>query len=94
MLDCQCRHVTPDSNISIALTDVLPKGFHLPLCTGRILDWNRTLLMPVSIQSCECCPVDVDYSMLCHTHYNRIPAWSVQWAGTASKVPLSPPDFK
>ena len=47
--------------------------------------------MPVSIQSCECCPVVVDwYLMLCHTQCIRSPAWSIQWPGTVSKVCLCP----
>ena len=70
-----------------------PKEFRWPVCTDWRLGWYRMLPMPVAIQSCECCLVVVDwYSMLCHTQLNHIPAWSVQWPGTASEV--SPPHFK
>ena len=91
VLDCQCRHEFSDSNAWIALTYVPPKELHWPLCTGWRPGWYRKLPMPVSIQSCECCPVVVDwYLMLCHTQCNRSPAWSVQWPGTVSKVCLCP----
>ena len=94
MLGCQRRHEFSDSNAWIASTDVPPKEFHWPLCTGWRLGWYRMLPMPVSMQSCECCPVVNWYSMLCHTHCNRSLAWSVQWPGTASKRVSVPPHFK
>ena len=59
------------------------------LCRDWRLGWCRTLPIPVSIQSCVCCPVAVVwYPKLCHTQYYHSPAWSEQWPGTASEVCL------
>ena len=79
--------------IWISSNDVPPKELHWPLCRGWRLGWCRMLPMPVSMQSCGCCPVVTDwYFILCHTQYNHSPGWSEQWPGTASEV--SPPHFK
>ena len=96
MLDRQLKHEFSDNNAWIVLTDVPPKEFHWPLCTGWRFGWYIMLPMPVSIQSCECCPVVVNwYSLLCHTQCDRSPAWSVQWPQYSIKsVSLSHPHFK
>ena len=91
VLDCQCRRKFSDSNAWIALTYIPPKELHWPVCTGWKLAWYRKLPIPVSVQSCERCPIVVNWClMLCLTQCNRSPAWSVQWPGTASTLCLCP----
>ena len=53
------------------------------------------LLMPVSVQSYECCPVVAGWClMLCHTQCNHSQTWNEQWHGTASRVCLCPLPFQ
>ena len=81
-----------DINAWIDLTDVPPKEFRWPRCTGWSLGWCRMLPIPVSILSYVCCPVVVvQCSTLCHTQCNRSPAWREQWSGAASEVCFSLP---
>ena len=78
-------------NAWIALTDVLPNAFDWPLWTSWRSGCYRTPPMLVSIQSCECSTVVVNwYSMMGHKLCNHRPAWNVQWPGTASKMCLCP----
>ena len=87
MLDCQCRHKFSHSNAWTALTDVPPKELPWPLCTDWTLGWCRMLLMPLLIQSYECCPVVLDWCLMpCCTQYIHNLAWNGQWPSTASGV--------
>ena len=83
--------------MAFILSDVPPKEFHWPVCTDWRSGWYRTLPMPVSIQSCECCPVFEDwYSMLCHIQCNHSPASLERTMAQYSikSVSRSPPHFK